>query len=125
MMSKNPISIGLSDEQANQLMRLQFAYQAVIGHNISDPAVWFGCHLGIYLSALCVGAAVENQQPRGSARLQREALRHRQNAMRAFHTYLGRTPTADDLINELAQRVAVPDFVAEAIRRDIARPPSK
>jgi hypothetical protein len=109
-------SIGLSDDQARELMQLRFSYQDRIGYNLSDPAVWFGNHLSNYLSALYLEATAENHH-----HTMRRVPKLRRSTLAAFASYLKRPPTADDLIAELGRFVTVPEFAAEAIRLDVQR----
>jgi hypothetical protein len=94
-MSSDPSSIGLSEQQAGQSVQLWNEYQSRIGFNVSDPAVWFGNHLSNCLSALCLDAPVENHRLKT-----RRSIQLRRDSMLAFESYLGRTPTVDDLVKE-------------------------
>jgi hypothetical protein len=107
-MGSDPTSIGLYEQQAGQLVQLRV-------ENASRIGTWFGNHLGNYLRSLCLDAASENH-----AIGVRRSTRLRQETMLAFENYFGRTPTPDDLIDELSRFVTVPHFVSAAIRRDMA-----
>jgi hypothetical protein len=113
-MNRNPGTIGLSDEQSRQLMQLRNDYQSRIGYNLADPAIWFGNHVSNYLVALCLDAAIDNHKLKT-----RRSTQLRRDSILAFESYLERTPVADDLIEELGRFVTVPEFAAEAIRRDV------
>lgn len=107
-------AIQFTDEQIRQLIKLKNAYQARLGHNVADLQVWFGTHLTIYLSAL----ALEAEGKSHGLKI-RPSTTHRRASVRAFATYLGRKPSGDDIIEELSRIVAVPDFIADVIRRDV------
>jgi hypothetical protein len=53
------VPVDLSAEQASELMKLRAIYSNAIGHNISDPTVWFGNHINNYLSALALDATID------------------------------------------------------------------
>lgn len=115
-MSRDPTVFSLTDNQINELLELREQYQLSIGYDISDPVVWFRNHLSGYLSTLALAATVENHKLRF-----RNLSPLRIDSMRAFESYLGRQPTAEDLIQELSLFTTVPDYLAEAINRDVAQ----
>ena len=111
-MSSEP-GIGLTSEQATQLMKIRSEYKSKIGNSVSDPNVWFGNQIRNYLSALCVGAQG------GKLRFGGPSAELRKAALLAFKSHLGRQAKAEDLIIELSRFVTVPEFLTEAIRRDM------
>jgi hypothetical protein len=116
MMSRDPASLGLSEVQAGELMRLRNEYQSRIGYAPTDSAAWFGNQLSTYLTSLCIDAAIENH-----AYTSRPTTYLRKKILSEYEDYLGRTPTAGDMLHELARHVPVPEFVAEVLRRDVER----
>jgi hypothetical protein len=107
-MSSDPTRIGLSEQEAGQLVQ-------PLDENATRIGIWFSNHLCNYLRALSLDAASENH-----AMGVRRSTRLRQETMLAFENYFGRTPTPDDLINELSRFVIVPHSVSAAIRQDLA-----
>jgi len=114
-MSNKP-GIGLTAQQAKQLMTIQGEYRSKIGRDFSDPAAWFSQHVSNYLSAVSVEAELENS---GHGTGRRRAAKLRRDSLIALKSRLGRQATAEDLTNELSRFVMVPEFLVEAIRRDL------
>src|SRR4051812_35094080 len=110
----DPANTGLSLAQADEVMRLRQEYQSRVGHRVSDPDVWYRNHLALYLGLLALDAASEGHGP-----VTRRAAGMRRDSAHAFASYLEHQATAEDLISELSREITVPDFLAEAIRRDI------
>lgn len=118
-MSSASKTIGLSIDQTRELEQLQQEHRSKIGHNFSDPADRFRGVLSLYLSLLCVDAYVET----GTTKISnpKAVTTERRQLLRSLRRQFGRKPTADDLVGELSRFVTVPDFVGEAIQRDIRR----
>jgi hypothetical protein len=122
-MIPEPELTGLTSKQANQLVAISQRYRDRVGHDAKDPAVWFSVHIGNYLSSLALQTEAEciASQKRPLITLRRSAVKLRRNTMTAFRNYLGRRPTADDLLADVRRFETVPAHIAEAISRDIAR----
>jgi hypothetical protein len=115
-MSSDPVLFGLTQAQATALSLLRDDYSSRLSGDPLDPTAWFGQQLADYLSALSIDAIIETYevQSRRSASLRPSLLR---NLVR----HLGRPVNGDDLVQELARLVSVPEAIAEAIRRDVER----
>jgi hypothetical protein len=115
-MNSESTGIGLSADQARELHAFRNQYQTSIAQNLSGQALQFGNQLGNYLSALAIHAVIGDDAPQTA-----NVIHLRRLALRAFHGYLRRKPTAEDLLQELTRVVAVPTYIADAIRRDVER----
>ena len=116
-MKKDEGKVGLTSEQARAVFELSHNYVRHLGFDVSKPEVWFGNHLGNYLSMLAVDAEIEN-----SGHRVKKSVGLRRDTLKAFENYLGHPPTADDLLNPLSQAMGkIDDAIADAIRRDIKR----
>jgi hypothetical protein len=97
-------------------MRLRNEYQNHIGNAPTNLGAWFGNQLSTCLTSLCIDAAIESH---GSASPLTTYLR--QNILAELESYLGRNPTAEDLIKEFARHSTVPKFVAAVLCRAVER----
>jgi hypothetical protein len=105
MAKKHPKEIGLSDDHVTQLEVFIDTYSSKMG-----------IALRTYLECLAINAAAEKSRyniKKGS--------RLRSRAIMAFENQVGRKPSAEDLIQELSAVTSIPAYIAEAIRRDMAR----
>lgn len=121
-MSNGSNIIKLSETQRHELEEMRKQYQATIGFDVSDPAVWFGTHLSSYITGLLLDLESEHVGSKtGTTRIQKQAAKIRRDTLIAFQNYFGRKPLAEDIIQELARVLTVPDYIAEAIRQDFQR----
>jgi hypothetical protein len=107
--------VGLTDEQASEVMKLRNQHQSAIGFRVDDADVWFGCHVCNYLASLCLEAAARKQP-----RLRSQSAAARRDSLTAFQSYLQRPAEAEDIIKELSKTVTVPGYLLEVVRNDFA-----
>ena len=119
-MNSDDVTVDLTEAQASELMDLMHQYDAAIGHNMTDPAVWFGNHVSMYVKALALDATMEAHGFR-----MRKSIGTRRSSLQACENYLGWAPSARDILGEVSRLVAVPPYIADAIRHAQGRPQSQ
>jgi hypothetical protein len=109
---------GLTDQQVSELRKLEEEYRAKADLPLDKLVGCVSCYLGY----LAVSGAAENApETPALEKTCKKSNRERGEMVRIFGSLLGRTPTPDDLIQELSRFATVPPALANAIRRDVER----
>ena len=110
-------STGLTMDQADELGDLIEQYGEAIGPLKTLPPTFGDCVL-MYLRTLWLHAEME-RFPKRFGRSMAKLRKERAPWLRRMANDLRRQPSADDLLQQLGRFVAVPEFVARAIRDDL------
>jgi hypothetical protein len=117
-MNNSPEMITLSKEQRDALGALWQHYTAYIDVDGTEPVGLFGKHISSYLTILLVVAATQNSPDKAFTHVQNTAQQLKEHLFQTLHSAIGRTPSADDILQELAHAAPVPDPIADIIRQD-------
>lgn len=109
----------LSKEQRDALGTLWQHYTAYIGVDGAEPVRPVEKHISSYLTILLVVAATQHSPDKTFTHVQHTAQQLKEHIFQALHTAIGRPPSVDDLLQELARAAPVPDAIADIIRQDL------
>jgi len=120
-MSKKSNRIDLSSDQALEIMNVRRQFLSAMEIDVTNPEFVLGDTIASYIGYLSIGAEAENYEKRsGKSAHLRDTSKDRRNLIRTIGSFIGRNPTAKNIVDELAKKVeTIPSFLEKTIRDDI------
>jgi hypothetical protein len=110
------MNLPLTSEQSAKLIKISGEFQSKQVSDADAGDIRFHQHIKSYLNMLCLAGELQTNNQSGA--LAQVAYQERKATRLAFDRHFKRAATAQDILNEIAQFVTVPQFLANLISED-------